>query len=61
MIDDDHDDDGGAISGKNDWQGKPKYSEKSCPSVVLAITDPTHDFSPSRTQVAAVEGWRLTA
>jgi hypothetical protein len=23
------------------WQGKPKYSEKICPSVTLSITDPT--------------------
>jgi hypothetical protein len=24
-----------------DWQGKPKYSEKSCPSAILSITNPT--------------------
>jgi hypothetical protein len=24
-----------------DWQGKPKYSEKTCPSATLSITDPT--------------------
>jgi hypothetical protein len=24
-----------------DWQGKPKYSEKTCPSATLSITNPT--------------------
>jgi hypothetical protein len=24
-----------------DWQGKPKYSEKTCPSATLSTTDPT--------------------
>jgi hypothetical protein len=24
-----------------DWQGKPKYSEKTCPSATLATTNPT--------------------
>jgi hypothetical protein len=24
-----------------DWQGKPKYSKKSCPSTILSITNPT--------------------
>jgi hypothetical protein len=24
-----------------DWQGKPKYSEKTCPSVILSTTNPT--------------------
>jgi hypothetical protein len=35
MIDDD---DYGAIGG---WQGKPKYSEKTCPSATLSTTNPT--------------------
>jgi hypothetical protein len=26
---------------KEDWQGKPKYSEKNCPSVTLSTTNPT--------------------
>jgi hypothetical protein len=30
LIDDD-DDDCGAISGMNEWQGKPKYRERTCP------------------------------
>jgi hypothetical protein len=34
-------DDQGAISGMNEWQGKPKYSEKTGPSASLSITDPT--------------------
>jgi hypothetical protein len=25
----------------DDWQGKPKYSEKTCPSVTLSTTNPT--------------------
>jgi hypothetical protein len=24
-----------------DWQGKPKYSEKTCPSAILSTTNPT--------------------
>jgi hypothetical protein len=36
-----NDDDCGAISGMNEWQGKPKYSEETCPSGALSITDPT--------------------
>jgi hypothetical protein len=24
-----------------DWQGKPKYSEKTCPSATLSTTNPT--------------------
>jgi hypothetical protein len=25
----------------NEWQGKLKYSKKTCPSAALSITDPT--------------------
>jgi hypothetical protein len=25
----------------NDWQGKPKYSEKNCPRSALSTTNPT--------------------
>jgi hypothetical protein len=39
MIDDDHD--CGAISAMNEWQGKPKYWEKTCLSAALSTTDPT--------------------
>jgi hypothetical protein len=34
-------DDCGPISGMNEWQGKRKYSEETCPSSALFITDPT--------------------
>jgi hypothetical protein len=34
----------------NDWQGKPKYSEKTCPSAALSTTIPTccPDANPGR-------------
>jgi hypothetical protein len=36
---------GDGICGSNwwngDWQAKPKYSEKTCPSATLPITNPT--------------------
>jgi hypothetical protein len=35
------DDDCGAISGMEEWQGKLKYSVKTCPSAALSTTDPT--------------------
>jgi hypothetical protein len=34
-------DDFGSISGMNEWQGKPKYLEKTCARVTLSTTDPT--------------------
>jgi hypothetical protein len=37
MIDSD---DCGAISAMNEWQGKPKYWEKTCPSAALSTIDP---------------------
>jgi hypothetical protein len=43
-----------------DWQGKPKYSEKTCPSVTLFTTNP-HDQTRARTRAAAVGSQRLTA
>jgi hypothetical protein len=33
-------DDCGTISGMNDWQGKPKCSEKTCPSAALSTINP---------------------
>jgi hypothetical protein len=33
-------DDCGAVSGINEWQGKPKYSEETCHSAALSTTDP---------------------
>jgi hypothetical protein len=32
---------GWRIWWNEDWQGKPKYSEKSCPSTTLSTTNPT--------------------
>jgi hypothetical protein len=34
-------DDCGTISGMNVSQGKPKYSEETCPSATVFTTDPT--------------------
>jgi hypothetical protein len=34
-------DDCGTISGMNEWQRKPKYSEETCPSAALSTADPT--------------------
>jgi hypothetical protein len=47
----------------NDWQGKPKCSEETCPSAVLSTTNPTccpyanpgrHDGKPASNRWAAV-------
>jgi hypothetical protein len=54
MIDDD-DDDCRAISDMNEWQEKPKYSEKTCP-VPLCPPQIPHDL----TQAAMVRSLRLT-
>jgi hypothetical protein len=40
----------GEFGGMN-WQGKPKYSEKSCPGATLSTTNPTWpdpDSNPGR-------------
>jgi hypothetical protein len=34
-------DDGELLRWNEDWQGKPKYSEKTCPSATLSTTNPT--------------------
>jgi hypothetical protein len=34
-------DDCGAVSVMNEWQGKPEYSEETCPSDALTTTDRT--------------------
>jgi hypothetical protein len=39
MIDDDNGDECGAVGGN--WQGKPKYSEKTCSSATMSTTNPT--------------------
>jgi hypothetical protein len=46
--DDDDDDDCRAISGMNEWQGKQKHSEETCPRVALFITDPGLEPGPPR-------------
>jgi hypothetical protein len=33
--------DDGEIGGMKDWQGKPKYSEKTCRSTTWSTTNPT--------------------
>jgi hypothetical protein len=42
------------------WQGKPKYSEKTCPDATLSTTNPTCQ-ARARTRGAAVGSQRLTA
>jgi hypothetical protein len=42
------------------WQGKPKYSEKTYPNVTLSTTIP-HDLTWARTRAATVGSRRLTA
>jgi hypothetical protein len=37
-------DDCGVISEMNEWQGKPKYWEETCPSAALSTTD-LHDLT----------------
>jgi hypothetical protein len=32
----------GAVSEMTEWQGKPKYSEETCPSCALSTTDCAH-------------------
>jgi hypothetical protein len=46
-----------------DWQGKPKYSEKTCLSATLSTTDPTfpYDLTRARSRAAGVGSRRLTA
>jgi hypothetical protein len=51
----------GEVGGmKCGWQGKPKYSEKTCPGAILSTTNPTCQ-NRARTQAAAVGSQRLTA
>jgi hypothetical protein len=42
------------------WQGKPKYSEKTCPDATLSTTNLT-SHTRARTRAAAVGSQRLTA
>jgi hypothetical protein len=34
-------DDCGAVGGMDEWQGKPKYWEETCPSAAVSTTNPT--------------------
>jgi hypothetical protein len=52
--------DDGEFVWNDDWQGKPKYSEKTCPSATLYTTNPTCP-ARARTRAAAVGSQRLTA
>jgi hypothetical protein len=45
----------GEVGGMKCWQGKPKYSEKTCPDAILS-TNPT-----CQTRAAPVGSQRLTA
>jgi hypothetical protein len=42
------------------WQGKPKYSEKTCPDAIVPTTNPTC-HNRARGRAAAVGNQRLTA
>jgi hypothetical protein len=53
MTDDDTDD-CATVGRMNGWRGNLSSRRKSFPSVALATTDPTLDFSRSRTQATAV-------
>jgi hypothetical protein len=44
----------------DDWQGKPKYLEKTCHSAALSTTNPTCSVR-TRTRAAAVGSQQLTA
>jgi hypothetical protein len=44
----------------NDWQGTPKYPQKTCPNANLSTTNPTC-LTRARTRAAAVGSQRLTA
>jgi hypothetical protein len=51
----------GEIGGMKIWQGKPKYSEKTCPSATLSTTK-SHKTDPGlEPRTAAVGSQRLTA
>jgi hypothetical protein len=49
----------GIVGGWSGWQGKPKYSEKTCPSAALFTTN--RHAARTRTRAAAVGSQRLTA
>jgi hypothetical protein len=51
----------GEVGGmKCGWQGKPKYSKKTCPGAILCNTNPSCQ-TRAQTRAAAVGSQRLTA
>jgi hypothetical protein len=50
---------GWRIWWNDDWQGKPKYSEKTCPIATSSTTNPTWPDA-ARTRATAVGSQRLT-
>jgi hypothetical protein len=47
------DGDDGEVDGlKCGWQGKPKYSEKTCPGAILSTTNPTCQTGVPRWEVS---------
>jgi hypothetical protein len=44
-----------------DWQGKPKYSEKTCPSATLSTINPNLTRPRDRTRSAPVGSQQITA
>jgi hypothetical protein len=42
-----------AVSGTNEWQGKPRYSEETCPNALCPLQIP-HDVTQARARPAAV-------
>jgi hypothetical protein len=49
-----------SIWWNENWQGKPKYSDKTCPSATLSTTNPTW-LTGDRNRSAALGSRRLTA
>jgi hypothetical protein len=51
----------GEVGGmKWSWQGKTKYSDKTCPDAILSTTNPTCQ-NRARTRAATVGSQQLTA
>jgi hypothetical protein len=58
-------DDCGAVGGMNEWQEKPKYSQKTCHSIALSTTDPKrlepgrHRGKPATSRLTYPTAWSL--
>jgi hypothetical protein len=57
----DSEDDCGEVDGNVDWQGRPKFSEKPCPSATFVHHKIPHEKTRVWTRTAAVGSRRLTA